>query len=343
MTPEMDRAEVYQPIGLPSESDAYRISSSSEDFGPPPVYLTYDVTSSAQSKRGAAAAEAAEEETDNVVNGILQQRGALVTEIEGFSVVPTEDDQEEQKELLFDTTTTSHHQHQTRGVLNSHDDRHLHLSTSYPFSATGKLVWSNGVFCSAALVGPRHIATVRHCAPSGADSKSISVRFLPAFDNTARLGGSSVTHVITPNFPLSGNGNNACEWRFDWAVMVLDAPLGNSRGWFGVRAPIPQTSLDNPRLTTQGWPGDLTDGQRPFWQTSRTVSGKDSSWCDGYGPLITDCDAAGGQSGSAVWERDGEGRRWIYGMLSVTSSRWTAAASGLDWVNAVRQARRAYP
>lgn len=216
------------------------------------------------------------------------------------------------------------------------DDRRVWNQAAYPYVNVGRLVWSNGVFCSGALVGPRHLLTARHCLVSGATGT-----FTPGYDNGARYGSARVTVAITPGTQPSG----PCGTKADWALMILDKRPGDDLGYFGVKAPD-AGKLDKPILYHVGYPGDKDGGNRPYRQTGIRAHSRKTFDCDPTGPFYSDADTAGGQSGGPQWELI-NGKPYIWGTLSITvkSPEWTYAgwASGNELLRTVSRLRKDYP
>ncbi|KAF7186434.1 Glutamyl endopeptidase [Pseudocercospora fuligena] len=258
-------------------------------------------------------------------------------------VVPIGNDQDDEEDTAIE-----------RRYIDGNDDRYLFNNNSYPFNAVGKLQWSNGeyrptlsalviclqdvgVFCSGALVGPRHILTAKHCIVSGATGT-----FSPGYDQTARDGSGRVQQIFTSN----QTWGTPCGWKGDWAVMILDQRLGDKLGFFGAKLPDP-SKKDKPIFRHIGYPGDKDSGTRPYRTDGNPIEGYRAWDCDGTAPYYTDTDCAGGQSGGPHWENI-NGRRYIWGTLSVTFDggngvAWAGWGSGNEMVNAIIKARRDYP
>jgi V8-like Glu-specific endopeptidase len=217
------------------------------------------------------------------------------------------------------------------------DDRFYNAEASYPYSAVGRLVWSNGVFCSGALVGPRHVLTARHCLPS---VSGISGIFTPGQNNGAPFGSAQVQLAVS-----QGTQSGPCNTKSDWAVVVIDQRLGQSLGYFGVK--VPDRSLfDRPIFSHQGYPGDKDGGARPYLQTGTKVQSSNSLDCDATGPFYSDTDCQGGQSGGPFWETASSGP-YIWGTLSISVSgpgfTYSGWGSGSDMLGAVSRLRSEYP
>ncbi|KAI0387828.1 trypsin-like serine protease [Hypomontagnella monticulosa] len=218
------------------------------------------------------------------------------------------------------------------------DNRVLWTDKSYPYSAMGKIQWSNGVFCSGALIGPRHVATAKHCAPL--NDPGVSLRFMPAFYDGESFPGAYVTTIIhLPQYSVGNPNANACDIKEDWAIFILDARLGDERGYLGGKL-IEPSLIGNPSLYHLGYPGDLANGRRPYRQDGITIRNRFD--CDTTGGLSTDADVAGGMSGGPIWQND-NGNRFSLGVLSVTSSTETVFAGGSNWLSTVASSRKDFP
>jgi V8-like Glu-specific endopeptidase len=223
-----------------------------------------------------------------------------------------------------------------RDVLGGFDDRVLWPDTSYPYSAMGKLQWSNGVWCSASLIGPRHVAAAKHCAPL--KDPGVSVRFSPGFYDGERFGGAWVTTVVhLAGFDVNDNPD-ACDWKEDWAIFIIDSRLGESQGYLGATT-ISDSQTNQPIFWNYGFPGDKGGNEPYVMDASKIYSGPYG--CDAYGPYLTDTDVVGGQSGGPFWIPD---NGWYqYAVTSGASSASSIFAGGNNWVGAVISTRNDFP
>lgn len=227
-----------------------------------------------------------------------------------------------------------------RFIFGTKDDREYWNMGVYPFHSVGRLQWESGVFCSGALVGPRHVLTARHCLPD----EPIGGNFAPGYDEEARFGSGRVVAALTTEEEDDGS---SCETKADWGVVILDKNLGDELGYFGVKTPD-SNKFDKPQFYHMGYPGDLEGGRRPYRVMDATVLPERTFDCDPTGPIFTDVDTAGGQSGGPLWEYDQDGNRWIWGALSIgvswgKSLGYSGFGSGAQMIDAINKLRDKYP
>ncbi|KAJ4172593.1 hypothetical protein NW754_002795 [Fusarium falciforme] len=193
------------------------------------------------------------------------------------------------------------------------DDRVLWGSQQYPYSAIGRISGSDGGSCSAALVGPRHVATAKHCVPP----EGVTTRFQPMYFD----------------------GGGPCFQMEDWAIFILADRLGDSFGYLGATTIDCDAQKKKPIFLHVGYPGDK-GSSKPYRQEG--ISVVRCADCAPGGPLETDADGIPGQSGGPLWlEQDGT--PYLYGVLSGVGEEGTGFASGQNLVNAISKARADYP
>jgi Trypsin-like peptidase domain len=217
--------------------------------------------------------------------------------------------------------------------------------TAYPWSAVGEVHvpggWSSGV-----LVGPRHLLTAAHVVPwarrPGGVEAAPGLRFAPAeFDGVEPFGSASViaVYAVDTTDPPAIDGT---EERVDYAVCVLDRPIGLATGWFGVRAY--RDAWDGLVCWCMvGYRSEPGVGVRPRYQEGIALDGCDDQE-DCHQVLYHAGDVHPGQSGGPVfgWWPDEEFPR----VVAVQSWGWPgrAGASGGDHlVDLVIRARRDAP
>jgi len=198
-------------------------------------------------------------------------------------------------------------------------------------------------------VGPRHVATARHCFLKWQGQLPATIKFQPNYFDTERRGHANVVTRI--HIPLDGEvggiGGSICTDRDDWAVGILDSRLGDTYGFLTPRAFV-ASELNQPSFYTLGYPGDLNSAAARMYRQEGISFINNTSTCDTANPLLlTTADAAGGQSGSPMWKLENN-VRYHYGVISGgifqgANYLGTYIAGGQAWVTAVAGARSNYP
>jgi len=197
-------------------------------------------------------------------------------------------------------------------------------------------------------VGPRHVATARHCFLKWQGQLPATIKFQPNYFDTERRGHANVVTRI--HIPVDGEvpgGAGICTDRYDWAIGILDSRLGDTYGFLTPRALV-ASELNQPSFYTLGYPSDLNSAVKRMYR-QEGISFINNTDCDAANPVqLTTADAAGGQSGSPMWKLENN-VRYHYGVISGGifegngNYRGTYIAGGQAWVNAVAGARSNYP
>ncbi|MEM6783796.1 MAG: trypsin-like serine protease [Bacteroidota bacterium] len=167
-----------------------------------------------------------------------------------------------------------------------------------PYSRIGRLITEGGT-CTAALVGPRHILTAAHCYGRKADGSLTNAIFVPLYDQ----GGTPLDTYATVTSTYAEAVPPRTANSEDYAISILDKPLGNQLGYFGLRSiqddwMVPIAGKAAPEFAAVGYSGDWYDGERmgADWGTQfygrmggdRTVVAHDGDTTPGAsgGPVI---------------------------------------------------------
>lgn len=203
------------------------------------------------------------------------------------------------------------------------DDRAAYMDSTWPWGLVGKVFTSGGWTGSAALIGPRLIATAGHVVPWG--SGSWWMRFVPAFYNGSSLHGAGVESYVSD---ARGYNTNGSVTGYDWAVCRLYEPLGDWLGYFGYNG-YSSSWEDRPYWTLLGYPGAVASGQRPSWQGSVSSFDTDSD-SNGGMEIETKADLTPGNSGGPMfgwWNGDPR----LIGVVSGQEEDWSPGFWPWEW------------
>ena len=144
------------------------------------------------------------------------------------------------------------------------------------------------------FIGPRTLVTAGHCVfiknsgVAGRDGWVKRIQVMPGRNGNALPYGSVTSTSFKSVTGWTGSGNA----EYDYGVILLPTPLGNSTGWLGI-GNFSDADLLASVGNISGYPGDKPSGTQ--WYDARRIASVSAR------KVYYDIDTAGGQSGSAVY------------------------------------------
>ena len=198
----------------------------------------------------------------------------------------------------------------TRGIIGE-DNRIPMTLRKYPWSAIGRVAGitaSEGEYhCTGTLISENVVLTNSHCVFDSKTRKlTQKIWFQPNVINAQVLDKSDVATVKQVIYGTDFTDRNSVQ--NDWAVMLIDKPLGRKYGYLALKnlptsafAKIPQ------QLFFVGYSGDFPDSRKPRYRGFTAGPGWTAGAQQGcsilgeeQGILFHDCDTAGGSSGGPI-------------------------------------------
>lgn len=219
------------------------------------------------------------------------------------------------------------------------DDRRVFYSTAYPWRCNGKVESSLGSG-SGVMVGPRHLLTCSHIIDWRPDGTAGWLKFTPMYYNGSAPFGSSWAIRVYFKDKVRGPTIDSTEAKYDYVAVVLDRAAGAATGWLGTKSY--SDSWDGGAYWTHvGYPGDLTGGQRPTYQTGIALDG--DFWSpDSHERISHHADVWPGQSGGAFWGY-WDGAPYAVATQSGQNPSENSGSGGSDLVDLVIKARHDFP
>lgn len=144
------------------------------------------------------------------------------------------------------------------------------------------------------FIGPRTLVTAGHCVHikgsgvAGRDGWVRRIQVMPGRNGNTLPYGSVTATSFKSVTGWTGSGNA----EYDYGVIILPTPLGNSTGWLGF-GNFSDADLLASVGNISGYPGDKPSGTQ--WYDARRIASVSAR------KVHYDIDTAGGQSGSAVY------------------------------------------
>jgi V8-like Glu-specific endopeptidase len=212
----------------------------------------------------------------------------------------------------------------------SYDDR------TYPWRCVCSVASGSRGGCGV-LIGPRHVLTASHVIDWQANVASVSL-----VQGGALLGAAGATHFMAYEKISDVTYNNADD---DYAVIILNARLGDSFGMFGCKTYDSDWDNETANWMNIAYAPDFTSST-PVFQTGFFLDEDDFDLGGGRMLISKTVDFVKGMSGSVVFGLWSDGP-YAVGVASAGSSsvfgNYNAVAAGSNLTRLVNKARADFP
>ncbi|KAJ4455382.1 putative peptidase S1 [Paratrimastix pyriformis] len=196
------------------------------------------------------------------------------------------------------------------------DDRRPQKEVTFPWSALGVVSNPRG-YCSATMVGPRHVLTASHCIVYNNDGSLPPMSYVPSPSGLHMPHGFyRVTHVLTYQ-KVEGKLTKP-EAAFDVALLILDQPIGLKTGFFGTATFSPE------------WQSKAFWFLQGYTEPPLDLPAEGNAGNEGF-LMRTDFDLTRGESGASAWGIfRGEKSPRVVGVVSSESRKSETNPEGLN-------------
>lgn len=218
------------------------------------------------------------------------------------------------------------------------DGRRAYYDLRYPWRCLVRITTPRGWSGSGVLIGPRHVLTASHCVDWTPGWLRVDVMYSDG--KSLDSAGGILAYAESKVGPGRISDDESDE---DYAVIVLNQPLGEKYGWLGSRTYNSSWDDETSAWHSIGYPQDWSgNGEIAAWQTNFFLNELGADY--GSARLIRSqtFDNWPGQSGSPVFGFWPQGP-YVVGVVSGQDSDYNYISGGSLLPSLVNRARSEHP